>query len=196
MYLIVGLGNPGPEYEKTPHNLGFLTVDWLAAQAGMSLSRLECRSQVGTGAIGARPVTLAKPLAFMNRSGGPVRELIQRYNLAVADLVVIYDDLDLPWSTMRIRRRGSAGGHHGMESVIAALGTSELVRVRLGIGRPDSGAGTTGFLLSPLERRRREELDELVGRAAEAVSMIVTEGLVRAMNRFNRRIEVSDAEEK
>lgn len=193
--LIVGLGNPGAEYAHTPHNLGFLTVDRLAEDSGISVRRPECNALVGVGKIDSRPVVLAKPQAYMNLSGGPVKALLGKYGLGPPGLVVVYDDLDLPWMSLRIRLRGSAGGHHGMESVIAALGTKEFTRVRLGIhpGRPVDAAE---FDLTPFRRSQQKEVEELVGRGADAVRSILAEGAAKAMTRFNRRAGGQKTEEK
>lgn len=194
MFLIVGLGNPGPEYENTPHNLGFLTIDRLAQDCGVSVRRPECRSLVGLGRVEAQEVALAKPLCYMNRSGGAVKALLEKYGLGLSDLMVVFDDLNLPWTTVRIRERGSAGGHNGMESVIAALDSKEFVRVRLGIG-PGHPVGAD-FVLSPFRRSQQKDLEELIGRGAEAVRAILAEGAAKAMTKFNRRAGGQTIEEK
>lgn len=187
MRLIVGLGNPGIEYQFTPHNLGFLVVDRLADAARVRIERPEARSLLAHAEIEGQPVVLAKPLTYMNLSGLAVRELLERLELDPAALLVISDDLALPQGALRIRRRGSAGGHHGLESVIGALGTKEFVRVRLGVspGRPLDE--TSEYLLRPLRRSALKLVDEQIDRAAEAVRLILREGLEKAMSRFNRR---------
>jgi PTH1 family peptidyl-tRNA hydrolase len=190
MFLIVGLGNPGPEYAKTPHNLGFMVVDRLAEECGLSIRRPECNALVGTGKIGGQDVVLAKPLSYMNLSGGPVKALLEKHALTAKDLIVVYDDLDLPWMSIRIRIRGSAGGHRGVESVIRALGSNEFTRVRLGVSPVDLErplGDATGFLLSPFRRSQQKEVEELVGRGADAVRSILAEGAAKAMTKFNRR---------
>ncbi len=196
MFLIVGLGNPGPEYANTPHNLGFLTVDRLAEICGVTVRRPECQSLVALGGLENREVLLAKPQSYMNLSGGPVQALLARFELTPADLVLIYDELNLPWKSLRIRLRGSAGGHHGVESVIAALATNEFTRVRLGIGPDHPLEDATGFLLSPFRRSQQKDLEEFVGLAADAVRSILAEGAAKAMTRYNRRAGGQNIEEK
>lgn len=193
--LIVGLGNPGAEYAYTPHNLGFMTVDRLAEVSGISVRRPERHALVGVGKIDGREVVLAKPQSYMNLSGGPVKALLEKYGLGPAELVVAYDELDLPWGSLRIRLRGSAAGHNGVKSIIAALGTKDFTRVRLGIhpGRPVDAAE---FDLTPFRRSQQKEVEELVGRGADAVRSIVAEGAAKAMTRFNRRAEGQKTEGK
>jgi peptidyl-tRNA hydrolase, PTH1 family len=194
MWLIVGLGNPGFEYAWTPHNLGFLVIDLLAERAGIRVERPEAKSYVGKGSIGQQQVALAKPQTYMNLSGMAVRELAERYEVAPAQILVVVDEVALPWGSLRIRERGSAGGHNGLKSVIGALGTDEFVRVRLGI-QPDHPVGDLAAYV--LHRMRKAELEaaaELVERAANAVECAVTEGVRRAMNQFNRRAPQAGAE--
>jgi len=187
MYLIVGLGNPGAEYTNTPHNLGFLTVDWLAESCGATVRRPECNTLVGSGRIGNCPVVLAKPLSYVNRSGGPVRALLEKYGLAGPDLVLIYDELNLPWTSLRIRRRGSAGGHHGVESVIEALASQDFTRVRLGVGPGHPVRDGAEFVLTPFRRSQQKELEEFLERAVCAVRSIIADGAAKAMTMYNRR---------
>jgi PTH1 family peptidyl-tRNA hydrolase len=188
-YLIVGLGNPGPEYQSTPHNLGFLTIDRLASEAGIRVTRPEENSLVGRGEIAGRPIVLAKPLSFMNCSGGPVRALLSRYEVEPGDTLVIFDDLALPWDTLRLRLQGSAGGHNGVASVIDKLGTNEFPRLRLGIdpGRP-YGDGAD-FVLRPFGKEQKEQLDDFLDRAAEAVRLYLSDGAAKAMTEINRRAD-------
>jgi PTH1 family peptidyl-tRNA hydrolase len=195
MFLVVGLGNPGRQYENTPHNLGFMTIDRLAEDCGIAVTRPEQRSLVGRGRIEGHEVVLAKPQAYMNLSGGPVKGLLEKYELGVEDLVVVYDELDLPWKSIRIRMRGSDAGHNGMKSIIAALGTKEFTRVRLGIhpGRPVDAAE---FDLTPFRRSQQKDLEEFVGRAAGAVRSILAEGAAQAMTKYNRRAGGQTTEEK
>ena len=180
MKLIVGLGNPGPEYELTPHNLGFLTVDRIAGEE-IAVRNRRCRALTGRMRIGNEDVLLAKPETFMNLSGLAVRELLAEYQLRPeADLIVIYDELDLPLGTIRIRQRGSSAGHNGMESIIGELGTQEFLRIRLGIA-PEKK------ILKPFTKRQLKLVDEVLDTASEAVKLILTEGPAAAMNRFNRK---------
>ena len=196
MFLIVGLGNPGAEYENTPHNLGFLTVERLAEASGVRVSRRECRALVGLGRMENHKVVLAKPLSYMNLSGGPVEALLGKYELGLDDLVVICDDLNLPWTSLRIRRRGSAGGHHGLESIIGELGSREFVRVRLGVAPLHPVKDAARFLLAPFSRSQQKDLQELIGRSAEAVRFLIAEGAAKAMTKFNRRAGGSSIEEE
>ena len=187
MKLIVGLGNPGPEYELTPHNLGFLTIDRIAGDE-VAVRNRQCRALTGRTRIGNEDVLLAKPETFMNLSGLSVRELLAEYQLRPeADLIVIYDELDLPLGTIRIRQRGSSAGHNGMESIIGALGTQEFLRIRLGIA-PEKK------ILKPFTKRQLKVVDEVLDTAAEAVNVILMEGPAAAMNRFNRKKEDDEAE--
>jgi PTH1 family peptidyl-tRNA hydrolase len=186
--LIVGLGNPGPEYELTPHNLGFLTIDRIASDRGVEVRNRQCRALTGRTQMGDEPVLLAKPETFMNLSGLSVRQLLDEYQLRPeSDLVVIYDELDLPMGTIRIRQRGSSAGHNGMESIIGALGTQEFLRVRLGIA-PEKK------ILKPFSKRQLKVVDGVLDLAAEAVKVILTEGPAAAMNRFNRKKDDEEAE--
>jgi len=186
--LIVGLGNPGIEYQFTPHNLGFLTIDRIASERSVEVRNRQCRALTGRTQIGEEQVLLAKPETFMNLSGLSVRELLAEYQLRPeSDLVVIYDELDLPMGTIRIRQRGSSAGHNGMESIIGALGTQEFLRVRLGIA-PETK------ILKPFSKRQLKAVDGVLDLAADAVKVILTEGPGAAMNRFNRKKDDDEAE--
>ena len=188
MKLIVGLGNPGIEYQFTPHNLGFLTIDRIASERSVEVRNRQCRALTGRTQIGEEQVLLAKPETFMNLSGLSVRELLAEYQLRPeSDLVVIYDELDLPMGTIRIRQRGSSAGHNGMESIIGALGTQEFLRVRLGIA-PETK------ILKPFSKRQLKAVDGVLDLAADAVKVILTEGPGAAMNRFNRKKDDDEAE--
>ncbi len=193
--LIVGLGNPGPEYELTPHNLGFLVIDRLAERFGIRVSRKEAMALVGSGCIQDKPVLLAKPQTYVNLSGPAVGALLRRYELRPQDLVLVYDDLDLPWRALRVRPRGSPGGHHGVESVAEALGTTDFPRVRLGIAGYRVGDGAR-YVLSPFPPERRQELDEFLEYAADAVACLISEGVEKSMAKFNRRAPGDTAEDE
>jgi PTH1 family peptidyl-tRNA hydrolase len=188
MKLVVGLGNPGIEYQFTPHNLGFLAVDRIAEQYGAELNNRRCQAMTGKARIGAEEVVLAKPETYMNLSGLAVRDLVGELEIdPVRDLVVIYDELDLPWGTIRIRERGGTAGHNGLESVVNALGTQDFLRVRLGIG-PDFKVGDGAkYVLSQLKKSQYEVVDQELDAAVEAVKVIFTESPAAAMNRFNRK---------
>ena len=184
------MGNPGDEYERTPHNLGFLVIDRLAESHAIRVSRKENMSRVGLGAIGGRQVALAKPQTFMNLSGSAVKGLLERYQLGPDRLLVVYDELDLPWGTLRIRPGGSAAGHNGVKSLIASLGTMKFARVRMGINLPgrDRAAGEgKKFVLGRFSRAQKQEVEEAVGRGAQAVESILAEGVEKSMAIFNRR---------
>jgi PTH1 family peptidyl-tRNA hydrolase len=187
MFLVAGLGNPGEEYALTPHNLGFLTVDRLAERHGIRINRKDSRALVGVGEIDGQPVMLAKPQTYMNLSGTSLAPLMEKHSIGADRLIVVYDELDLPWTALRIKPKGSAAGHKGMASVIGSLHSSDLLRVRLGIhpGHPiEDGAE---FVLAPFKRSQTKELDELLGHGADAVRSIIAEGVSMAMTKFNRR---------
>jgi PTH1 family peptidyl-tRNA hydrolase len=196
LWLIVGLGNPGPDYEHTPHNIGFMAVDALAAANSIRVSRKENAALVGLGGILAKPVVLAKPQAFMNLSGPPVRGLLERYELLPSRLLVVYDELDLPWTAMKIKPKGSAAGHNGMKSIISSLGTNEFPRVRLGIHPGHPVRDGAEFLLSPFKRSQQKDLEEMVDRARSAVEFIIAEGVEKAMTKYNRRAQGLNEEEE
>src|ERR1044071_4576260 len=168
--LIVGLGNPGEEYENSPHNLGFMVIDRLAESNAIRVSRKENTSLVGLGEIRAKHIALAKPQTYMNLSGPAVRGLLERYELKPDRLIVVYDELDLPWGALRIRLNGSAAGHNGVKSLIGSLGTNEFTRVRLGVWPDSQSGGRDGakFVLAPFKRAQKQEVEEVVARAAEA----------------------------
>jgi PTH1 family peptidyl-tRNA hydrolase len=186
MFLVAGLGNPGEEYALTPHNLGFLTINRLAEVHGIRVNRRDSRAVMGVGEIDGHPVMLAQPQTFMNLSGTSVAPLMQKHSVEPDRLVVVYDELDLPWMALRIKPKGSAAGHKGMQSVIGSLQTSDLVRVRLGIhpGHPVDGAE---FVLAPFKRSQMKDLEEFVDYGAGAVRSIIAEGVEKAMTKYNRR---------
>ncbi len=195
-YCVVGLGNPGLRYENTPHNMGFLVVDKLAERHGIRVRSNEGVTLTGKGLMNNREVILAKPQTFMNRSGASVKALIQNRRLTNRDLIVVYDDIDLPWTGLRIRKKGSAGGHNGMKSVIAEMGTDWFARVRVGIHPGHEVDDTATYDLAPFEKTLKEELDETLTYAAEAVESIITEGAIQAMTKFNRRARGSKDEDE
>jgi peptidyl-tRNA hydrolase, PTH1 family len=187
MFLVAGLGNPGEEYAHTPHNLGFLVVDLLAERHGIRISRKDSQALIGVGEIDGHRVMLAKPQTYMNLSGTSVLPLMEKHEIRSDRLIVVYDELDLDWGALRIKPKGSAAGHNGMKSVIEKLGTSQIMRVRLGIHPGHRLASGKDFLLSPMRRGQREELDEFTGYAADAVRSIIAEGVEKAMTKYNRR---------
>jgi PTH1 family peptidyl-tRNA hydrolase len=188
--LIVGLGNPGIEYQFTPHNMGFLAVDRIAEQCGVRVNNRQCRAQTARTRIAGQEVLLAKPETYMNLSGQSVSELVREYQAQPAeDVVLLYDELDLPFGSLRVRPRGRSAGHNGMESVIAALDTQEITRVRMGIG-PDFPVGDGAkYVLAHFKKAQLPMVDVMLDQAAEAVRVILGEGVQAAMNRFNRKAE-------
>jgi PTH1 family peptidyl-tRNA hydrolase len=187
MRLIVGLGNPDPEYQWTPHNLGFMAVDELANRSGIRVERPEGKALVGKGKIAGEDVLLAKPQTYMNLSGISVRELLQKYELGPADLLVMWDEVQLPFGTIRIDRKGSGGSHNGANSVISGVGTQEFSRIRLGCGPDHPLSSRKEFVLRPMKKAELEEAAEMIGKAGDAVEMILAKGIEPAMNIFNRR---------
>jgi PTH1 family peptidyl-tRNA hydrolase len=188
MRVIVGLGNPGIEYAWTPHNLGFLVIDALAEDAGIRVSRPESKSLVGMGEIAGQDVVLAKPQTMMNLSGLAVRELVGRAECEPSDVIVLCDDIALPWGMLRVRERGTAGGHNGLKSVIGALGTMEFIRVRLGVKPEEMRGDLREYVLRQIRRDEEDMVAEEIELGAEAVKIILAEGTQSAMNRFNRRV--------
>jgi len=188
MRLIVGLGNPGPEYTWTPHNLGFLGVDAVAERARIRVERPEAKSLVGLGQLAGQEIALAKPHTMMNLSGLAVRDLLERFECGPEEMVVLYDDVALPWGMLRVRERGSAGSHNGLKSIIGTIGSSDFPRVRMGI-QPDHPVGDlAAYVLRPMRKGDLEIAAEMAEQAAEAVELIITRGIADAMNRFNRRV--------
>jgi len=187
MHLIVGLGNPGDEYEWSRHNLGFMLIDKLAAAAAVAVKRRECRSLVGSALIEGRRVRLIKPQTFMNLSGEAVACLVAKYEVAdvAQSLIVISDDLALPSGTNRLRARGSAGGHNGLKSIIAALGTSEFMRLRIGIQPEHPVDEARGFVLNKIPRAERRAVEETLTRSAEALRAVLRDGVAKAMSLYN-----------
>jgi PTH1 family peptidyl-tRNA hydrolase len=188
--LIVGLGNPGIEYQFTPHNLGFLAIDRIADQCGARVNNRFCRALTARTWHRDQDVVLAKPETYMNLSGVSVRELVKELEVAPdKDLIVLYDELDLPFGTLRIRERGRSAGHNGIESIIGSLGTQEFVRIRLGVGPGHPLSDGASYLLTPMKKSRLAEAATMVDAAAEAVEVILKQGVAAAMNRFNRKPE-------
>ena len=195
MFLVAGLGNPGEEYSLTPHNLGFLVVSRLAERYGIRVTRRDSKALTGVGEIEGHPVMLAQPQTFMNLSGASVGPLMEKHGIELDRLVVVYDELDLPWTGLRIKTKGSAAGHNGMKSLIQSLGTSEIVRVRMGIHPGHPIRDGAEFVLAPIKRSQRTELEEFTGFAADAVRSIIAEGVEKAMTKFNRRAPGLNIEE-
>ncbi|HKV91679.1 MAG TPA: aminoacyl-tRNA hydrolase [Candidatus Angelobacter sp.] len=188
MKLIVGLGNPGIEYQFTPHNIGFLAVDRIAEQCGVMVDNRHCKALTGRSRIGNEEILLAKPETYMNLSGMSVLELVRKYEVhPQQDVLVIYDELDLPLGMIRVRARGSSAGHNGMQSIINALQTEEIARIRIGVAPDDPRKGGAKYILAPFRKSMLEPLDEALELAAQAVTVIVNESITVAMNRFNKK---------
>lgn len=202
MKLIVGLGNPGIEYQFTPHNAGFLAVDRIAEECGVVLSNRRGRALTARAKLAGQDVLLAKPETFMNLSGLSVAALVREFEIAnpSEDIIVLYDELAIPLGTIRIRERGSANGHNGVKSISGVLGTEDWIRIRIGIGKPaladgrEVKAGGTDYLLSPMRKQELAALDEVLDRVCDAVEMVLIQGVGAAMNEFNRRALESDPE--
>ena len=192
MKLIVGLGNPGTQYANSRHNMGFMCVSYFGKQHGITFDRKQGEARTGQGVIEGAPVVLARPQTFMNNSGRSVSLLVDKFKVNLADLLVVYDDLDLPLGKIRLRMDGSAGGHNGIKSIIEHLGTKDFPRLRIGIGRPPVPFGETwgerdiiDYVLHEFTAEERRLIDEAIPRASEAILCFLTEGGERTMNKFN-----------
>ena len=190
MKLIVGLGNPGIEYQFTPHNLGFLAIDRIAAECKVEVRNRQCRALTARAVIGSEQVLLAKPETFMNLSGLSVRELLAKHEASPEkDLIVLQDELDFSLGTVRIHRNRSSAGHNGIESIIGALGTKDFLRIRMGVAPDRKIEDGIRYLLSPLRKAELKVVSEMLDVTADAVNMILKDGPAAAMNRFNRKPE-------
>ena len=193
MKLIIGLGNPGIEYQFTPHNLGFLTIDRIANGLGIEVRNRQCRALTARATIAGEAAVLAKPETFMNLSGLSVRELVAEHQVDVSrDLIVVYDELDLPLGAIRIRQRGSSAGHNGMGSILGALGTDEFLRIRLGVSPERKVTDGVKFVLTPFRKAQEKAVAESIDLGAQAVEVILKDGAAAAMNRFNRKNEAGE----
>lgn len=201
MKLVVGLGNPGIEYQFTPHNAGFLAIDRIAERCGAIVANRRGKALTARTKIGGQEVLLAKPETFMNLSGQSIAALLKELELGpdtkgapADDLIVLYDELAIPLGQLRIRERGSAGGHNGIKSILSSLGTEDWIRVRIGVGKPPTQtgrelkAGGVDYLLAPMRKMQLQELDEVLDESARAVEMILQHGVRKAMNEFNRKV--------
>jgi PTH1 family peptidyl-tRNA hydrolase len=194
--LIVGLGNPGIEYQFTPHNAGFLAVDRIAEDCGVVITNRRGRALTAKAKLAGQDVLLVKPETYMNLSGLSVAALIQEFEIAVPSdgLIVLHDELAFPLGTLRINERGSGGGHNGVKSILGTLGTESWIRIRIGVGKPaladgrEVKAGGSDYLLSPMRKQELAVLDEVLDRAKSAVEMVLTKGVGAAMNEFNRTV--------
>ena len=182
---VIGLGNPGAEYAVTRHNAGFWCIDALARKYAIRLERRRSAAIIGEGAIANRPVALVKPRTYVNRSGAAIRYLQARYALPTDKLLIVCDDINLPPGKLRLRDKGSAGGHNGLKSIIEAAGSQDFPRLRIGVGRPADGAGQIEHVIGPMPPDEREILDAAVERAADAIACLLAEGIQETMSRFN-----------
>ena len=188
MKMIAGLGNPGYEYQQTPHNLGFMAVDLLARECGVEMAHREAQALTASARLEGQEVLLTKPQTYMNLSGMAVARLLEKYGLEVGDLIVLVDDAALPLGSLRIRPEGSAGGHNGLKSIIGALGSNDFVRVRMGAGPEQPIGDMVSYVLGRFRRSDLATVSEMLSQACEAVHVILREGSQKAMNRFNRRV--------
>jgi peptidyl-tRNA hydrolase, PTH1 family len=196
MFLVAGLGNPGEEYAHTPHNLGFLVIDRLAERHGIRVTRRDSKALIGLGEIDGRQVMLVRPQTYMNLSGTSLAPLMEKHAIGLENLIVVYDELDLPWMELKIKPKGSAAGHNGMKSLISSFNSSEFVRVRLGVHPGHPIRSGVEYLLAPMKRSQSKELEDFTGLAADAVHSIIAEGVVKAMTKFNRRAQGLTKEEE
>ncbi len=184
-WLVAGLGNPGPEYAGNRHNVGFMVADVLAGRIGARFKRHRSRAHVAEGRLAGLPVTLAKPMCFMNLSGGPVAALCGFYKIPPERVVIVHDELDIPFGAIRLKLGGGDNGHNGLRSVTAALGTRDYYRTRLGIGRPAGRMDPADYVLHDFSGAQRDQLPELLDSAADAVTVLLGEGLAAAQNGFH-----------
>lgn len=188
MYIIVGLGNPKKEYENTRHNIGFDVIDKLAEQENISVLEKKHKALIGKGYVAGQKCVLAKPQTFMNLSGESVRELIDYYKVdETAELIVISDDISLDVGQLRIRKKGSAGGHNGLKNIIAHLGHDTFMRVKMGVGEKPKGWDLADYVLGHFNTEERKVMNEAAGRAADAIRMLITQDVDAAMNEYNRK---------
>lgn len=188
MKLIVGLGNPGPRYAATRHNVGFRIVEMLASRAGIALKRQGHQGLYGVGRVSGQETALLQPQTFMNLSGASVASACKSLGVSPGDLIVIHDDLDLPFGTLRLRVGGGHGGHNGLRSIAEVLGSKDFIRIKFGIGRPPQGADVADYVLTTFSSAERPQLDDLFATAATAAETILGDGVARAMNRFNTAV--------
>lgn len=186
--LITGLGNPGPEYAETRHNVGFMVINRLSRRWDIQIDKRKFNGRIGSGRFDDQKVILQKPATFMNRSGLAVREAMDFYKLTNEDLLIIYDDLDLPTGQLRIRTKGSAGGHKGLTDVINHIGSNEIARIRIGIDSPGPKGDTVDYVLSRFSKEEQPIIEKAIEKAVDAVEIIIRDGCSKAMDRFNEKI--------
>lgn len=188
MKLIVGLGNPGVRYQGNRHNIGFQVVNRLAENHQISISTKRLKALYGTGKIDSQEIVLAKPMTFMNRSGESVRRMVDFFHVGMGDLIVVHDDLDLPLGRLRFKRRGGDGGHQGVRSIIEAMGGDTFLRLKVGIGRPPRGMEPAEYVLCDFDEIEQPYLSEIRSMAAEALAVMLLDGLQAAMNRYQKKL--------
>ncbi|WDV45556.1 aminoacyl-tRNA hydrolase [Clostridiaceae bacterium M8S5] len=187
LYAVIGLGNPGSKYSDTKHNVGFNTIDCIAQKYSVKLNKIKFKSVYGETNIEGNKVILVKPQTYMNNSGISVMELLKYTNIPVQNLIVIYDDIDIDLGTIRIRKKGSAGSHNGMKSIIYHIKNDDFPRIRIGIGRPNQGQDLAYFVLNKFNKEEREKIDEIVEIASDSVIEIIKNNVDYAMNKFNKK---------
>ena len=187
MRIIIGLGNPGKDYEKTRHNAGFRVIDLLCEKYEIQTTRMKFHSMIGEGRIAGEKVLLVKPTTYMNNSGQAVREIVSYYQLEPKDIVVFSDDIDIPFGTLRIKRKGSAGGHNGLKSVIYHLQSDEFPRIKLGVGKKREGEDLADFVLGRFSQNEQEVMDTLIEMATESLEVLIKDGEDKAMSEYNGR---------
>lgn len=185
MFIVIGLGNPGDKYKATRHNVGFNVIDCLADRNNVVLNKIKHKAIIGETRIDGEKVILIKPQTYMNRSGESVIDIYNFYKVPIENIIVIYDDIDIPFGSLRIKPRGSAGSHNGMKSVIYHLQSDNFPRVRIGIGRPEEGQDLAHYVLGGFNKEERAVIDSTIEKAAKAVEKIITEGINKAMNEYN-----------
>ena len=185
MYIIVGLGNPGDKYEKTRHNVGFNVIDLLAKEYSIDVSKIKHKALIGEGRVGTEKVILVKPMTYMNLSGESVKEVAEFYNLKPEEIIVIYDDMDIEKGHIKIRKKGGAGSHNGMKSVVEELQSTDFARIRVGIGQPEFKSDMINYVIGKVPQEEQEILQQGVEKAAKAVEEILKNGIDIAMNKFN-----------
>ncbi|MGB9812910.1 MAG: aminoacyl-tRNA hydrolase [Thermovenabulum sp.] len=185
MYLIAGLGNPGKQYENTRHNIGFIVVDFIAKELGTNIDKIKFKALYNDIFYKNEKLILLKPMTYMNLSGESVKEAVSFYKLPLSNLIVIYDDMDLPLGKIRIKRSGSSGGHKGVESIIYQLASEDFLRIRIGIGKPKPGQDTISHVIGTFDAEEENKVKEIIKIAARATFCIIEEGIERAMNLYN-----------
>ncbi|MDY4561011.1 MAG: aminoacyl-tRNA hydrolase [Peptostreptococcus porci] len=185
MYIIIGLGNPGKKYEHTRHNAGFDAIDFLSKRHNISVTKIKHKSLTGEGRIGAEKVVLIKPQTYMNLSGEAVLSAFQFYKVDIENVIVLYDDIDLDIGKLRIRKKGSAGSHNGMKSIIKCLGRQDFPRIRIGVSKPEEGRDLADFVLSRVPKDKQMDMDSAIEKAADTIDEIINSDIDKAMNIYN-----------